>query len=247
MEQPGVDPRIKWYSVHHCIRLTIGVKWIRVRYPHSRFHIHWYGGFSGNPPYLSVAHQLPRPEPQERYGSAKHLKIHSFLQFTASVFAGHLGYIYITPYFFFPSYAQDFLGASQKMAGHILIYSISASAVGRLSIGFLAYFMGPIFAWSLCAARESHLSFMWMAISTMKGMIAWSAMWGFCSAGLVTLPSSTFPGSCLDPRKLGNRTSISFEIASFSALLGSLIAGVLIKRSPEVEGATRPRRGYLGA
>jgi predicted MFS family arabinose efflux permease len=168
-----------------------------------------------------------------------------FLLFTASVFAGNLGYI--TPYFFFPSYAQDCLGASQKMAGNILIYSISASAVGRLSTGFLAHFMGPIFAWSLCAAIAGIMCFTWMAISTINGMIAWSVVWGFCSAGLVTLPSSTFPGLCPDPRRLGSRSGMSFGIASFSALLGPPIAGVLIKRSPEVEGATRPRRDYLGA
>ncbi|KIW03009.1 uncharacterized protein PV09_05667 [Verruconis gallopava] len=168
-----------------------------------------------------------------------------FLMFTASVFAGNLGYI--TPYFFFPSFAQDCLGASQSQAFYILIYSIAASAAGRLLTGSIGHYVGPIMAWAFCAATAGTMCFTWMAIATQKGMIAWAVVWGFCSAGLVTLPSASFPGLCPDPRRLGSRSGMSFSIASFSALLGPPIAGALIKRSNQGSSGRRPRSEYLGA
>jgi fucose permease len=168
-----------------------------------------------------------------------------FIWFTASTYVGNLGYL--TPFFFIPSYAQDCLGATQSEAFYILIYSISGSAAGRLLTGSIGHFVGPIIAWQFCAASAGLLSFVWMAVDSQKGMIAWAVVWGFCSAGLVTLPSATFPALCPDPKRLGSRSGMSFSIASFSALMGPPVAGALINRSNRPDNVLRPRSEYLGA
>jgi fucose permease len=168
-----------------------------------------------------------------------------FIWFTASTYVGNLGYL--TPFFFIPSYAQDCLGATQSEAFYILIYSISGSAAGRLLTGSIGHFVGPIIAWQFCAASAGLLSFAWMAVDSQKGMIAWAVVWGFCSAGLVTLPSATFPALCPDPKRLGSRSGMSFSIASFSALMGPPVAGALINRSNRPDNVLRPRSEYLGA
>jgi MFS family permease len=168
-----------------------------------------------------------------------------FLVFTASLFAGNLGYI--TPYFFIPSFAQDCLGTSQKMAMYILVFSIAESCLGRLGVGVVAHFVDPLVAWGSCAALAGMLCFVWMAVASQRAMIAWGIFWGFCSAGLVTLPSAAFPGLCPDQRRLGSRSGMSFGIASFSALLGPPIAGALIRHTRGLTEGSRPRSDYLGS
>jgi MFS family permease len=168
-----------------------------------------------------------------------------FLLFTACLFAGNLGYI--TPYFFIPSFAQDCLGSTQQMASYILIFGIAGSFFGRISVGFIGVFVGSLVAWGFCAVTAGLLCFCWMAVTSEAGFIAWSVVWGFCSAGLATLPSAVIASISPDHRRLGSRSGMSFGIASISALLGPPIAGALIKQTDGLLPGTRLRSDYLGA
>jgi predicted MFS family arabinose efflux permease len=165
----------------------------------------------------------------------------TFIIFTLSSFATFLGYI--VPYFYIPTFAQDVLGISKNLSLYILIMSIAASFLGRLSAGLIAHRLGPLFTWFWCATISGILSMSWIAVSTQNGLITFSVFWGFCSAGLVTLPAAVFPSLCPDPRRLGTRTGMSWGISSFASLIGSPIAGALLKTS----GTGRhPRSDYLG-
>lgn len=166
----------------------------------------------------------------------------SFLVFTACSFFTFLGYI--VPYFYIPAFAQDVLGVSKNSALTILVMAIAASFFGRLSAGLVAHRLGPILTWFCCAAVSGFVSLCWIAVSTQSGLIALSIFWGFCSAGLVTLPAAVFPSLCPDPSRLGTRTGMSWGISSFASLIGSPIAGALLKS----QGGTgkRPRSSFLG-
>jgi MFS family permease len=164
-----------------------------------------------------------------------------FLVFTASSFCCFLGYI--TPYFFIPTYAQDYLGLSQNFALYILVMSIAGSFAGRLLSGYLAHYLGANFTWIICSALAGILSLAWMAVDSKASFIAWSILWGLFSAGLVTLPGSCFPNVCPDLSLLGTRLGMSWGVSSISTLIGAPIAGALLT-TRRVDG--REKTNFLG-
>lgn len=170
-------------------------------------------------------------------------KERTFFIFTACSFTTYLGYI--VPYFFISLYAQDVLGTNQNTAMNILVIAIACSFFGRLISGMVAFKLGPIFTWFWCAASSGIVSLAWMAVRTRSDLYAWSAFWGFCSAGLVTLPAAVFPGLCPDLRRLGTRTGMSWGLGSVSSLIGSPIAGAMLTRTP-TDGFARSRSDFLG-
>jgi predicted MFS family arabinose efflux permease len=167
----------------------------------------------------------------------------NFLIFTACMGATFFGYI--VPYFYIASFAQNVLGESQNSALYILIGSISASFFGRLLVGVAAHRLGPLFTWFCCTAVSAVVTFAWIAVDSRSGLIAVGVFWGFCSAGLVTLPAAVFPGLCPDQRRLGTRTGMSWAISSFASLTGPPIAGALLGHGDLVAGK-EPRSDYLG-
>lgn len=170
-------------------------------------------------------------------------KERNFLIFTSCSFLTFLGYI--VPYFFVSVYAQDVLGTDQNTALNILIIAIACSFFGRLISGTVAFKLGPIFTWFWCAASSGIVSITQMAVRTPTDLYVWSAFWGFCSAGLVTLPAAVFPTLCPDLRRLGTRTGMSWGLGSFSSLIGSPIAAAMLTQTPS-NGHARSRSDFLG-
>jgi len=194
------------------------------------------------PALLSGTSSLAKARTARKLYDPAAFKDSSFIIFTLCSFFTFLGYI--VPYFYIPSFAQDVLGISKNSALNILVMAIAASFFGRLSAGLIAHRLGSIFTWLCCAAVSGALSLCWMAVSTQSGLIAFSVFWGFCSAGLVTLPAAVFPGLCPDSRRLGTRTGMSWGISSFASLIGSPIAGALLKS--QSENGKQPRSNFLG-
>jgi MFS family permease len=101
--------------------------------------------------------------------------------------------------------------------------------------------------WMCCAAVSGILSFSWITVTQGKGgIIVIAVFWGFCSAGLVTLPAAVFPDICPDPRRLGTRTGMSWGISAFSSLIGPPIAGALLKDTGNFPDGEQPASKFLG-
>ncbi|KAF1951709.1 MFS general substrate transporter [Byssothecium circinans] len=160
-----------------------------------------------------------------------------FLVFTASMFFTFLGYI--VPYFYIPTYAREKLGTSDSLALYMLVMSVAGSFFGRLASGVLAHHLGSSVTWGLCAFASGVLALSWISIERVGTFIAFSILWGFFSAALVTLPSATFANICPDISRLGTRMGMSWSVSSIASLIGSPIAGALLKTK---DG----RRDFLG-
>jgi MFS family permease len=171
-------------------------------------------------------------------------KEHGFVIFTCCTVATFLGYV--VPYFFMSTFAQDALGIDADFSFYVLVISIAASFFGRLFIGVMALKLGAIFTWFCCSLVSGVLSLAWIGVRNRAEMIAFSVFWGFCSGGLVTLPAAVFPRLCPDLKRLGTRTGMSWGISSFATLIGSPIAGALLKRHEPGQSAERARLNYLG-
>ncbi|TID22104.1 MFS general substrate transporter [Venturia nashicola] len=131
---------------------------------------------------------LAKARPGRKLYDFSALKDSNFNIFTACSCFTFLGYI--VPYFFLPSFCQDVLGISKTFALYILVMGIGASFFGRLAAGVIAHSIGPLLCWFSCALISGILSLCWMAVNSQGGGIAFSVVWGFFSAGLVTLPAA---------------------------------------------------------
>jgi predicted MFS family arabinose efflux permease len=157
--------------------------------------------------------------------SALHDKL--FLVFTASTFFTFLGYI--VPYFYIPTFAQEKLGSSPSLALYMLVFSIAGSFFGRLLSGLLAHYIGAIVTWILCTFSSGILALSWISIEKESTFIAFSVLWGFFSAALVTVPSAAFANITPDLSRLGTRLGMSWSVSSIASLIGAPIAGALLK------------------
>lgn len=162
------------------------------------------------------------------------LKDPLFYLFTFGSLMTFLGYTF--PYFYISTFAQETLGLSASTALYMLIAATAGSFFGRLASGVTAHFLGPILTWFLCTVISGVLCLAWIAVRTENALIAFSVFWGFCSAGLVTLPATVFPGLCPDRGRLGTRIGMSWGVSSFGSLIGNPIAGALIKFNTGSDG-----------
>ncbi|KAF2000247.1 MFS general substrate transporter [Amniculicola lignicola CBS 123094] len=178
------------------------------------------------PALLSGSAILARPRKARALFDKTALTDRLFIIFTCSTFFTFLGYI--TPYFYIPSFAQDRLGTSESTALYTLVASVAGSFFGRLGSGLMAHWLGSIPTWILCALVSGILSLGWIRVETEASFIAFSVLWGFFSAALVTLPSAAFASICPDLSRLGTRLGMSWGVSSIASLIGAPIAGALL-------------------
>ncbi|KAF2270995.1 MFS general substrate transporter [Lojkania enalia] len=179
------------------------------------------------PALLSGSGMLARPRKARALFDKTALKDKLFILFTCSTFFNFLGYI--VPYFYIPAYAQDKLGTSGSRAQYMLVISVAASFFGRLGSGVMAHYLGSIVTWGLCSLTSGILGLCWITIESERALVAFSVLWGFFSAALVTLPSAAFASVTPDLSRLGTRLGMSWGVSSIATLIGAPIAGALLK------------------
>ena len=204
-----------------------------------------------SPALLSGSAMLARPRKARSLFDRAAVKDKLFLIFTACTFFNFLGYI--IPYFYIPTFAQDKLKATESEGLYMLLGALAASFFGRVGSGMMAHYLGSIVTWGLCALSSGILCLCWISIETKASFIAFSVFWGkqsppaaavlcpfplqlltfgplgFLSAALVTLPSAAFANICPDMSRLGTRIGMSWSVSSIATLIGSPIAGALLR------------------
>lgn len=180
------------------------------------------------PALLSGSSVLARPRKTRALLDRSALHDRLFIAFTVSTFFNFLGYI--VPYFYIPTYAREQLGTSDSLALYMLVMSLAGTFFGRLASGIFAHYLGSTLTWALCCLGSAILCLSWISIETERAFIAFSILWGFLSAALVTLPSATFASICPDLSKLGTRVGMSWSVSSIASLIGSPIAGALLRK-----------------
>lgn len=68
----------------------------------------------------------------------------------------------------------------------------------------------------------------WPAVSSIAGLYAWTALYGFFTGAIQSLMPSGLGKLTADPRKQGTRMGMGFTIISFAVLIGQPIAGAII-------------------
>ncbi|KAL7932472.1 major facilitator superfamily domain-containing protein [Trichoderma chlorosporum] len=97
-----------------------------------------------------------------------------------------------------------------------IIPGIAADKIGRFNVIIVITFISAIF----CLA-------VWIPVKSMAGIIAFVAIFGFSSGGVVSL-SSTLVAQISDIRHIGTRVGVAFAIQAIGALIGSPIGGAIV-------------------
>ena len=150
-----------------------------------------------------------------------------YVSIVAGVFFIFLGLF--TPFFYLPTYAVDH-GMSTQLASYLVSILNGASFFGRVLPGILADKFGPLNMVSVAAASTGLLIFCLQAMTTNAAIIAFSALYGFCSGAIISLMSATIAGVPENPQNIGTYIGMAMGCFGVGALIGPPINGALVTK-----------------
>ncbi|KAJ5923877.1 Major facilitator superfamily domain general substrate transporter [Penicillium verhagenii] len=152
---------------------------------------------------------------------------------------------YYTPVFFFSSFART-LGYSTATSANFIAISNAANAVGKIVIGYAADRMGRLNTLFLTTFLSAiAVLALWLPASLSSSQsngsvlfIVFTIAYGIFASAYVSL----FPASLVESFGVQNFVSINgalYMVRGFATLLGTPIAGVLIRSSPHQTASPR--------
>jgi predicted MFS family arabinose efflux permease len=150
-----------------------------------------------------------------------------FVLFTLGSFFVFMG-LYI-PMFYVQTYAIEEGIMSVDLAFYMLSLINTASVFGRLLPNFIADRIGPLNVLIPCALSSAILAFSWIGIKNTQGLIIFCLLYGLFTGGLVSLPPTVLVGLSPSMAVLGSRMGTSFAFNGFALLIGTPIAGAIVK------------------
>ncbi|CAN6623026.1 probable transporter Mch2p [Trichomonascus vanleenenianus] len=158
-----------------------------------------------------------------------------FVLYTAGLFMCYVG-LYV-PLFYIQSYA-DANGLPSNVVPYMVTILGSGSIIGRIFPNYLADKVGPMNVMILSTMAAGVLAFAWIGIKDSAGVIVFAVLYGFFSGTNVAVTPPCIASMTKDMSLIGTRLGMCFFVAGFGLLIGSPVAGALVKR---MDG------GYLGA
>ncbi|KAK9461674.1 putative mfs monocarboxylate transporter protein [Lipomyces oligophaga] len=159
----------------------------------------------------------------------------AFVLFTTVVFFAFAG-AYV-PYYYIQTYTQDMDIFPEHVAFYMLSILNAGSIVGRVVPNFLADIFGAVNIMIPFTVLTLIISFTWTSVHSGAGVVLFSFCYGVASGAFVSLPPPVLNSLCPDMRVVGTRMGMSFAFASFGLLIGTPVAGALL-RSPATYTAT---------
>lgn len=159
----------------------------------------------------------------------------AYALFSISLFFIFIG-LYI-PFFYVPTYAQRELRTSDDLSFYLLAILNASSVFGRIIPNIIADYLGALnvlLPFTVCA---SILAFAWIAIHNVAGIVVFAILYGFFSGSIVSLPPTALAALSPDLSRVGTRMGMCFSFAGFGLLLGSPIAGAILKSKGGFAGA----------
>ncbi|KAJ8101775.1 major facilitator superfamily domain-containing protein [Lipomyces tetrasporus] len=150
-----------------------------------------------------------------------------YMTFTVVVFFGFVG-VYI-PFYYMEGYAVHHGIFSEETAFYLLSLLNGGSIFGRIIPNFLADKIGPLNIFIPCAVLTVVVAFSWLSSTTAASVILVAFFYGFFSGSFVSLPPSVLVSLSPDMKMIGTRMGMSFAVAGLGLLIGTPIAGALLK------------------
>ena len=160
------------------------------------------------------------------------LRVKSFVLYCiGQLFA--FGGLYI-PFYYVSSFAQDKGIGSPDLALYLVAIMNAASTFGRIVPNYFADIFGPLNITIPFLLICSMLSFAWIAVSNVGGLLVFTICYGFFSGAVISLVGPSFVKLSPDLSKLGTHMGMGMGFCGLGLLLGSPVAGSLLARSSYV-------------
>ncbi|KAL5338993.1 major facilitator superfamily domain-containing protein [Aspergillus crustosus] len=157
-----------------------------------------------------------------------------FVLFSIGMFMGFLGFYNFL--FYVQSYAIETGIVDDNLGFYLLAMLNAGSTFGRVMPNFIADHTGPLNMLIPASAVTAILSFVWIGVHTVPGIIVLSVLYGVFSGGFVSLPPVVMASLTKDMRELGTRMGMVFAITSVGLLIGTPIGGAILSDSHEYLG-----------
>ncbi|KAL4942158.1 hypothetical protein BDV06DRAFT_167233 [Aspergillus oleicola] len=157
-----------------------------------------------------------------------------FVLFSIGMFMGFLGFYNFL--FYVQSYAIDTGIVDSKLGFYLLSMLNAGSTFGRIAPNFIADHTGPLNMLVPASCITAILSFVWIGVHTVPGIIILSILYGIFSGGFVSLPPVVMASLTKDMSQLGTRMGMVFAITSIGLLIGTPIGGAILSNSHKYLG-----------
>lgn len=188
-----------------------------------------------------------KPKSARRVFDAAAWKEPQFMLYACSFSIGYVG-LYI-PFFYLQIYCMEKLIIVGEFNFYLLPVMNAAGFFGRLvcitpslltlckltlkrtkGLGYVADVIGPLNAYIFSSAACGALIFGWIGIESDTGIVLFCILYGFFSAGLITLPAAVIASVlCPDIKDYGSRLTMQVVPAGIGLLIGNPIAGAILK------------------
>jgi len=150
-----------------------------------------------------------------------------FLAIVGSVFLIMLGLF--LPFFYLPSLAVQHR-MSSELSSYLLAILNGASFFGRVIPGILGDRLGRYNALSAAGIGSGILILCLPDLDSNASIIAFAALYGFCSGAIVSGMSVLMAGVPTDPRNIGTYMGMGMAVISIGALIGPPIDGAFLTK-----------------
>ncbi|OAK93457.1 monocarboxylate permease-like protein [Phaeosphaeriaceae sp. SRC1lsM3a] len=156
------------------------------------------------------------------------LREKAFVALTAAGFATYLGGF--LPFTFIVSSGRE-VGMSAALAGYLVAIVNGSSTFGRIIPAYLGDKYGVFNVMIITTLFGSIFTFaVWLPAHTNAPLIAYAALYGFTSGCTFSIIPAMVASITSDMRKIGARIGTLYALSAVGALVGSPIAGAIVKR-----------------
>jgi MFS family permease len=135
--------------------------------------------------------------------------------------------LYVT-FFYIQLYGELHGLADKDFAPYLVTFVNVGSVFGRIAPNALGDAFGGLNVLAICTFVSGILTFIWLGIHNLPGLIVYGILYGIFSGGVVSLTPSVVVGMAPDPSRIGARMGLLFLLAGISVLVGTPIGGAVL-------------------
>ena len=170
--------------------------------------------------------RVPPPKEARPLLDLSAFKEATFNTFSLGLFLALVGLYF--PFFYTPIYGTRITRLGDDVSFYLLPVMNAGSIAGRIIPGLMADRLGSLNMIIPHAFVAAILVFAWLVIDDAPGLWVFSALYGYFSGAIVSLPPTIVALVTRNMGLIGTRMGMSFTFAGFGLLIGNPIAGAIL-------------------
>ncbi|OTA94970.1 hypothetical protein M434DRAFT_394186 [Hypoxylon sp. CO27-5] len=178
-------------------------------------------------PLIFMRPRVPPPRHKRAFLDTDAFKEPPFLSFAGAGFFAFAG-LYV-PFFYIQLYSLRYNITNEDLSAYLVTLLNTGSVFGRILPNFVADYLGSMNMLAATTLGASILAFGWFGVRNLAGTVVFALLFGFFNGGVTSLPPSAIVGLTPDMSRLGTRMGMLFAFVGLAVLVGTPIAGAILK------------------